>query len=170
MTRQDQRFYDSFMLVVGAFVGIILGVIFVKAFTAAGRDTVEVSTDPAFLAMIDERIRPVGRVALIGDPDVGVRPVIVTETQSVGAPLSGPQVYNDICYLCHAAPGVGGAPILGDGEVWAPRIAQGMDLLQDRVINGYQGELGFMPPKGGRLDLSDEEIIAALDFMLGEAQ
>ena len=158
------------MLVVGAFVGIILGVIFVKAFTAAGRDTVEVSTDPAFLAMIDERIRPVGRVALIGDPDVGVRPVIVTETQSVGAPLSGPQVYNDICYLCHAAPGVGGAPILGDGEVWAPRIAQGMDLLQDRVINGYQGELGFMPPKGGRLDLSDEEIIAALDFMLGEAQ
>jgi cytochrome c5 len=34
------------------------------------------------------------------------------------------------------------------------------------VINGYQGDAGYMPPKGGRIDLSDEEIISAMDYML----
>ena len=169
LNKQDQRFYDSFMLVLGIFAGIIVGIIFMKAFMSAG-DGAAMNADPAAAAMVAERIRPLGRVALIGDPDVGVRPVIATESQSVGAPLSGPQVYNDICYLCHAAPGVAGAPVLGEVDVWAPRISQGLDILRDHVLNGYQGELGFMPPKGGRMDLSDEEILAGLDFMLSEAQ
>jgi len=155
------------MLVVGIFVGLILGVLFMKAFMSGG-DGAAASAESA--AMVDERIQPIGRVALVGDADVGVRPVIATDEQSVGAPLSGPQVYNDICYLCHAAPGVGGAPVHGDAATWAPRIAQGREILEDHVLNGYQGEVGFMPPKGGRMDLSDAEILAALDFMLGEAQ
>jgi cytochrome c5 len=33
-------------------------------------------------------------------------------------------------------------------------------------MNGYQGETGFMPPKGGRLDFTDEVVLAAIDFML----
>ena len=169
MNKQDQRFYDSFMLVLGIFAGLILGVIFMKAFTSAG-DSASMSPDPSAAAMVEERIRPIGRVALLGDPDVGVRPVIATDSQTADGPMSGPQVYNDICYLCHAEPGVAGAPVLGDVAVWTPRMAQGMEILQDRVINGYQGEAGFMPPKGGRMDLSDDEVIAALEFMLDEVQ
>ena len=37
-------------------------------------------------------------------------------------------------------------------------------------INGYQGSKGYMPPKGGRADLSDEEIIAAIDYMVEQVQ
>ncbi|MCZ6586160.1 MAG: c-type cytochrome, partial [Gammaproteobacteria bacterium] len=111
-------------------------------------------------------IRPIGQVALLGDPDIGVAPATAVAANSIHEPLSGSQVYNDSCSLCHAAPGIGGAPVRGDTEAWAPRIAQGADLLQDHVLNGYQGEAGFMPPKGGRLDLTDAEILGAIDFLL----
>ena len=168
MATTNQAFYDGFMVVLGLFVGVLLGIIFMKAFSAGVGP--EQADDPAFRAATAERIRPIGRVALIGDPGVGVRPVVQTAVQSVSAPLSGPQVYNENCYLCHAAPGVGGAPVFGDVPAWAPRIAQGPDVLRERVIIGYQGEQGIMPPKGGRPDLSDEEIVQALEFMLSEAQ
>ena len=63
------------------------------------------------------------------------------EPEPVAETLSGPQVYNSACLACHGA-GVGGAPILGDPEAWAPRIAQGIDTLTSHAINGYQGEVG----------------------------
>lgn len=168
MSTRNQRFYDGFMLILGVFVGVLAGIVFMKAFSAgAGAERFD---DPDFIGATDERIRPIGRVALIGDPDVGVRPVVHTVADSVSAPMSGPQVYNENCYLCHAAPGVGGAPVFGDAQAWAPRIAQGQEILTERVINGYQGEVGVMPPKGGRTDLSDVEILEALAFMLDEVQ
>ena len=83
--------------------------------------------------------------------------------------LTGPEVYDEICISCHAPPGVGGAPALGDGDAWAARIAQGMDTLIDHALNGYSGTYGVMPRKGGRLDLADEEIIAAIEFMVEQA-
>jgi cytochrome c5 len=59
-----------------------------------------------------------------------------------------------------------GAPMLTDPSSWEPRIAQGVDVLRDHVINGYQGQSGVMPPKGGRMDLSDEQVLAAMQYML----
>ena len=58
--------------------------------------------------------------------------------------------------------------MLTDAAAWAPRIAQGLDTLRQHAIEGYSGTMGYMPPKGGRLDLSDEEIYASIDYMLGE--
>lgn len=158
------------MLCIGIFVGAIVGVIIVKLFTATDPQAALLTDDPEVQAAIEDRIRPVGRVALIGDADVGAAPAVAAQTEAVRAPLSGPQVYNDICYLCHADPGVGGAPVLGDIAAWAPRIAQDSALVRDRVLNGYQGEAGFMPAKGGRMDLSDEEVMDAVAFMLQESQ
>ena len=68
----------------------------------------------------------------------------------------------------HTPPGIGGAPALGDVEAWVPRLAQGRDTLIHHAVNGYSGDTGIMPKKGGRTDLSDEEIIAAVDFMVEE--
>ncbi len=83
--------------------------------------------------------------------------------------MSGPQVYNAACLACHGA-GVGGAPILGDVAAWAPRIAQGTDVLNDHALNGFTGPVGYMPPKGGRVDLSDQEIIDAVTYMVEESR
>jgi cytochrome c5 len=169
LSKQDERFFDSFMLVLGIFVGVIVGVVLVKLFMAADPQSATALDDPEAQAAVEERIRPIGRVALIGDADVGVAQVTIAAPETVRAPLSGPQVYNDICYLCHATPGVGGAPVLGDAAAWAPRMAQPPELIREHVLNGYQGEAGYMPAKGGRMDLTDEEVMAAVDFMFAEA-
>ena len=57
MAKQEQRFYDSFMLVLGIFAGLILGIIFVKAFMGV-RDGVAMGPDPTTETMVEERIRP----------------------------------------------------------------------------------------------------------------
>lgn len=84
--------------------------------------------------------------------------------------MSGEKVYNEVCIACHYPPGLGGAPGLGNVEAWAPRIAQGKDTLISHALNGFSGKSGgIMPKKGGRVDLSDEEIVGALEYMLGKA-
>jgi cytochrome c5 len=86
------------------------------------------------------------------------------------APLTGPQVYNNVCIACHSPPGVGGAPALGNAEAWAPRIEQGMEILVAHAINGFSGKTGLMPRKGERPDLSDDEVAAAVQYMVDQVQ
>ena len=91
-----------------------------------------------------------------------------TDTASSPAsPVSdaGQGVYNRTCAMCHAS-GAAGAPIPGDTDDWAPRIAQGVDVLYTHSIEGYSGDKGFMPAKGGNPSLSDEEVKSAVDFMV----
>ena len=78
-------------------------------------------------------------------------------------------MYNSACLACHGA-GIGGAPVLGNAEVWAPRIAPGLDVLKEHANKGYQGSAGYMPAMGGRSDLSDEEVANAVDYMVSESQ
>ena len=88
------------------------------------------------------------------------------QPKAVPAPLTGPQVYNAVCIACHSPPGVGGAPALGSADAWAPRIAHGMDTLIDHALHGFTGSTGVMPKKGERADLSDAEIIGAVEYMV----
>ncbi len=81
----------------------------------------------------------------------------------------GMEVYQGTCFACHG-PGIAGAPKLGDKAAWAPRIAQGMEILVSHAINGFQGASGVMPPKGGRTDLSDEDISLAVTYMVEQSQ
>ena len=85
----------------------------------------------------------------------------------VMAALSGEEVYNSACIACHMT-GAGGAPLLGDVDAWETRLAQGKPLLVQRAVEGYIGEMGIMPAKGGRLDLSDEEVENAVTYMLDQ--
>ena len=118
------------------------------------------------IAEIDRRLQPVGRVALAGTDELAALQAAavaapVASPERVDAPLTGAQVYNEACFLCHAAPGVGGAPAIGSADAWSSRVAQGRDVLIEHALSpsGYQGSTGFMPAKGGRVDLSDQEVI-----------
>lgn len=91
------------------------------------------------------------------------------DSEELATPLSGQQVYNNVCIACHSPPGVGGAPALGDNAAWAERIANGMDMLNDHALNGFSGKTGVMPKKGERVDLSDEAVIAAVEYMVEQA-
>ncbi len=94
----------------------------------------------------------------------------VSSAEAETTAMTGEQVYNNVCIACHYPPGVGGAPGLGDAEAWAPRIAQGIEILVYHALNGFTGSTGVMPKKGERLDISDEEIIEAVKYMVGQVQ
>jgi cytochrome c5 len=79
--------------------------------------------------------------------------------------IDGQQVYMKACVACHAT-GVAGAPKLGDKEAWAPRIATGMDALMNSAINGKN----VMPPRGTCASCSDEELKAAVEYMVSQSQ
>ena len=103
---------------------------------------------------IAQRLKPVGEVA-IGEakPDAG------------GA-VDGKKVYEGLCQDCHGT-GAAGAPKAGDKGAWGPRIAQGKDTLFKHAIAGDTGKAGVMPAKGGNAALSDAEVKAAAEHMIG---
>ena len=78
-------------------------------------------------------------------------------------------MFNQACVACHGA-GVAGAPKFGDKAAWAPRIAEGADTLHKHALGGFQGKNGYMPPKGGRTDLSDQSVINAVDYMVSNSK
>lgn len=81
----------------------------------------------------------------------------------------GEGIYKKTCALCHAA-GVGGAPKVGDAADWGKRGEQGMDVLYKHAMEGFTGEKGMMPPRGGSTNLTDEEVKAAVDFMVAKSK
>lgn len=87
-----------------------------------------------------------------------------------GADLAlGQSVYEGKCKACHAT-GAAGSPKLDDKANWAPRIAQGMDTLVKHALEGFKGTVGYMPPKGGFATLTDDEVKAAVAYMVSQAK
>lgn len=123
-----------------------------------------------YRAAVNARLKPVGRVYLPGDELPADAPSVspIQKAAPVVTTLSGAQVYNKACNVCHGN-GIGNAPMLTNAADWEPRIAQGTDTLKEHAIAGFGGSAGFMPPKGGNASLSDEEVHAAVDYMIGEA-
>lgn len=83
-----------------------------------------------------------------------------------GADLAkGEQIVQSRCFACHGT-GAAGAPKVGDKAAWADRIAQGMDTLVKHAIEGIRA----MPPKGTCMDCSDEDLKAAVAYMVAESK
>jgi cytochrome c5 len=168
---RDQKFFDMYSLVIGV-LAIIALIIFVGAMKLSDMTQGIYTADTAeYQAAVADRLRPFGQVYLPGEEASAGEPIVEEARQPdpVETVMSGPQVYNEACLVCHGA-GVGGAPVLGDTEVWSARIAQGNDLLYQHAIEGFTGQTGFMPAKGARMDLSDDEVRAAVDYMVEESQ
>lgn len=73
----------------------------------------------------------------------------------------GEKIFKATCQSCHGA-GVLGAPKAGDKAAWQPRIAKGKKAVYDNALKGFK----MMPPKGGNAGLKDDEVKAAVDFMM----
>jgi cytochrome c5 len=162
----DRKFFDTFMLVLGILLGVTIGLIILARFIAGQTSGAHKLTDPVYQQEVMARIQPVGRVAVAGQDNSSLAPAASAEpAAAAAADLPGETVYNQACVACHGA-GIAGAPKLGDAAAWAPRIAQGPDTLYTHAIQGFQGKAGYMPPKGGRTDLSDQSVINAVDYIV----
>ncbi len=171
MLTQDKKsspLFDTGTLLI-IFFGIVAVAlyIFVKnlsEFTASLNNS-----DAEYHASVEERIRPFGRVRLPGEALAPgeIQVDEVPQAEPVATIMSGPQVFNEACIVCHGS-GIGGAPTLADSAAWEPRVAQGVDTLYLHALEGYTGSAGYMPPKGARLDLSDDEVNGAVDYMLSQ--
>jgi len=86
-------------------------------------------------------------------------------TSAVAATMpNGKGIYDASCAACHST-GVAGAPKLSDAAAWGPRIKTGATALYASATKGK----GAMPARGGNPALSDAEVNAAVNYMIGQA-
>lgn len=122
---------------------------------------------------VAERIRPIGQVAIAGQlddaplipDDAEPAPAVAEAAPEAAQELDGEAVYQAACTACHT-PGIAGAPRTGDAGAWEDRLEQGMDTLVTHAIEGFQGDAGFMPPRGGHANLTDEQVRDAVQYMV----
>lgn len=168
----DRHFFDTFILVLGALVLFTIGIYFLANSIHARTQGRYAEENPIRAELVGERLAPVAQVAVTGEAppptSAAAPPEPPAPTAEAATAVDGKSVYDSACFACHAA-GVAGAPKQGDAEAWAPRVAKGLETLYSNAINGYQGEAGIMPAKGGRADLSDEQVEAAVDYMVEAA-
>ena len=166
--QHDALFVRNFGIVLAGLT--VLGIVI--AILARMVNSNFVTTTGIYDQNIEARLAPVGQVNTSGEtvtlagsaPTAGAAPAATPVAASPGE-----AAYNQVCFACHAQ-GIAGAPKLGDAAAWEARIAQGNDTLYKHAIEGFTGSAGMMPPKGGAVDMADEDIKAAVDFMVRAAQ
>lgn len=115
--------------------------------------------NPADKEAVKARIKPAGELCLQGQA------CAAAAASAASGPRSGEAVFNATCMACHAT-GAAGAPKSGDKAAWAPRIAQGKPTLYEHALAGIRG----MPPRGTCANCSDDEIHAAVDYMVEKSK
>lgn len=155
-TQKSSKFF------VGSVVTFLIIFLVIKVILSTMQDTAKSVVVPASMADEDvvERIKPVAQVYVGEAPVVEAAPAV--EASAGGA---GEQVVTQVCAVCHST-GMMSSPKLGSADDWAPRIEKGIETLYESAING----LNMMPARGGRPDLSDDDVKAAVDHMIATAK
>lgn len=145
---------------------VVILVVFTASIIFLARDfgfTEVEDKNPSRDVIAAERIKPVadvytdeGGAAAIEEAVAETAPV---QAAAFDGSLDGEMIYNTVCAVCHAA-GVAEAPIPGS-EQMAQRAEKGLEVLMQTALNG----LNAMPARGGRPDLSDEQVQAVVEFM-----
>lgn len=160
---EDKKVFNEIKLV----MAILAGLAIIISLVAGGLVGDDQGADSAWKEKKTlERIQPMGEVATTkaeaqkATPKQEPAPVPVAK-----GPMTAEQVYNQACMACHAT-GAAGAPKVGDLAAWAPRIAQGEEVLFEHATKGFKG----MPPRGGSPQLTDENIKDVIGYMLSKSK
>ncbi len=152
----DREFY-KFMSIMSLAIIILLLIIGYLSNVFASYSQSHINNHKSEISeLIDERTQPVGKTNLESNPAIKTNVRLVASSGQ-----SGEQVYNAVCAACHSS-GAAGAPITGNNNQWRERISEGIDHLYEQAING----VGVMPAKGGMSSLTDDEVKAAVDYMI----
>ena len=167
MRNYDLEFLKKFSMVIGFLVlvtvALILGAMYLHG-------TLPPERDPSVVKRTQQRIAPVGSVyagatgAAAQASAAAAAAAAAASQVAYGGTKDGAVIFDNLCAGCHKS-GAGGAPTMLQAD-WAARIAQGNDTLYKHAIEGYQGSAGVMPAKGGNPALTDEQVVATVDWML----
>ena len=146
---------------------LVLLVVFTIGIAILARDVGfkdDSSENPSRMTTTEERIRPVADVFMgeAGAAAIEEAAASSGSEQKVAfdGSLDGEMIYGSVCSVCHTS-GAAGAPIPGS-PLMAERAEKGLDMLTQNAMNG----LNAMPPRGGRPDLSDEQIRVIVEYMI----
>ena len=96
-------------------------------------------------------------------------PLFLLTGSTISRAEDGKSSYEAYCEKCHGG-GFGGvfsrAPKTGDAEVWKSLLAKGTDKLKQNANNGF----GRMKARGGCDNCTEEQVNAAVDYMVSQAQ
>ena len=155
--QQDAAFLRTFGLVLGFLVVFTIVIIIIANVVTSGSG--EKVASKVEQDAINERLAPVASVNVAGASATDAA------AAAPAAPKSGKDIVAAACNACHGT-GAAGAPKIGDKAAWQARFDAGMDSLMSNAINGK----GAMPPKGGCADCSDDDIKAAIQYMVDAAK
>lgn len=164
---KDWVFFYNYSIVIGLLAVMIIIFLVLALYLGVDEDAVALKQS----TKVSANTVPVGVVNLLDEDAEAVEAATVATVAAIEEPLDmGRRVYNGLCISCHN--GLPNIPKVGDKAAWESRIAQGMALLYEHSIKGFISEGGLiaMPPKGGNLNLSDEEVRAAVDYMVANSQ
>lgn len=162
----DRIFIKNFSIVVA---GLVAFTIVILLLALVIHNTQDREPSAARQAAKEERLKPVAGVysGETGRAEAEAAAAESAETEEAEVAFDGStdgeMIYQNVCAACHDS-GAAGAPMVSDAESWGERLDKGRDGLVETAING----LGAMPPRGGRNDLSDEQVAASVDYMLDQ--
>jgi cytochrome c5 len=164
MDRQaDSAFLRQFSGVIAGIVILTVVLIFLARYLQPEQDA---DANPSQRILAEQRIMPVGAVRSGEEGAAALADAEAAAMAALPAPaadlvVDGESVYAGLCKVCHEA-GVAGAPITKSDQMAVRLDEKGVDALVSNAING----LNAMPPRGGNHTLTDEQIRAAVEFML----
>ena len=173
ISKSDQSFLRQFSMTISG-LAVFTVILVLSALAISNHEPHE--TNPNQPAKIAERIAPAGavyagdtgRAAMQAAADAAAK--AAASQVAYGGTTDGKEIYDHLCTSCHTA-GIAGAPKLGDKAMWGPRIAEGIDTLIKHATDGYHGPDGnFMPPKGGNPALTDDQVKAAVHWIVDQAK
>ncbi len=161
----DRNFVKTFSGLVAVLAALTVVIFILAQMVVSASNLKKDKTVAQNDAAVAERIKPVGEITVSSN---AVMDTLIPTANAAGAD-KGKATYDGTCSVCHGA-GIAGAPKFGDKAVWAPHIAKGIDTLHTHALKGFQGKTGMMPAKGGNAGLSDADVKAAVDYMVGKSK
>jgi cytochrome c5 len=168
MDHQDDRaFLRQFGGVIAGLLALTVALIFLARYIEPEPDA---DANPSQAILAEQRILP---VAAVRSGEAGAAALAEAQAAALAASppaaagaagsaaADGAAVYAGLCKVCHEA-GVAGAPVAESEQMTARLDEKGLDGLVASALNG----LNAMPPRGGNPALTDEQIRAAVEFML----
>jgi len=168
VSKNDTHFFNVFSVVLGLLVTFAILMFALARYVGKHHQNAQLQQDSMMEHSIEARTAIPARIAVAGQDNSAL---VIAPVSSGGAKVvavsfkDGTEVFEGACKACHGL-GIAGAPKAGDHAAWAPRIAKGKNTLYEHALKGFTGTAGVMPPKGGRTDVSDDLIKAAVDHMV----